>query len=531
MKKNRLFYNGLFYIQAGNNMVVDSMAIAGKRITAVGNGLEKDADFKTCERINLRGRTVIPGFTDSHTHFYFFAMSLGSVKLDGLDSIEETLAEVKRHVSGLSGNEWVTGDGFSPDRWKRYVIPDRYMLDKVTGGRPAAIYSKDQHIMWVNSRALELAGLSRKTPGPAGGVIDRLANNEPSGILRELPAYFPVLKLIKGPAQSKQYGFFRRAVNIAYSKGVTGVHSFDRREALPFFDNLSKSKKLGLRINHYPPAAMLPDLLRAKIKLGYGNDYFRVSGIKIFADGSLGSQTALCFNKFPGSKNNYGVETNTKEILLKHIKSAARLSLPTAIHAIGDKAIANVLDCYEQAPEIPSNARRRIEHVQMIRRSDIKRLKSLGVVASMQPSHCPSDIKLAEKYWGRRSRNCYIFKTMLDKKIPVTFGSDLPIEPLDPIAGIDAAVNRKAAGIKKPFYPEERISVAEAVYGFTAAPAYAAGQELERGYLLPGYFADFAVLSDNIFKIPRSRIRSVNIVATFFDGKPVYRKKGLSLSF
>ena len=531
MKKNKLFYNGLFHIQAGDNMSADSMVVTGNRIAAVGNGLEKDSDFKSFEKINLRGRTVIPGFIDSHTHFYFYAMSLGSVKLDGLKSIEESLAAVKKHVAGLGRNDWVVGDGFSPDRWKKYVLPDKYMLDKLTGGRPAAIYSKDQHIMWVNSRALEMAAINQKTPDPAGGKIDRLANNEPSGILREMPAYFPVLKLIKGPAQAKQEGLFREARKIAYSKGVTGVHSFDGREALPFFDNLARKKRLGLRINYYPPAAMLPELRRSKIKLGYGDDYFRVSGIKIFSDGSLGSQTALCFNKFIGSKNNYGVETNSKEILLKHIKNAARLNLPTAIHAIGDKAIANVLDCYEQAPAIPPNARRRIEHVQMIRRSDIKRLKALDVVASMQPSHCPSDVKLTEKYWGKRGRNCYIFKTLLDKKIPVTFGSDLPIEPLDPIAGIDAAVNRKATGIKRPFYPEEGISIAEAVYGFTASPAFTVGQEFERGFLLPGYFADFIVLSENILKVARSRIKSVNVVATFFDGKPVYRKKGISLPF
>ena len=531
LKKNRLFYNGKIYIQAGDYMLADSMAVSGNRIVAVGKKLERDEAFDSFEKLNLRGRTVIPGFTDSHTHFYFYALSLGSVKLDGLADLDAALAAVKKHAAKLGRDEWVFGEGFSPDRWKKYILPDKFMLDKVTGGRPAAIYSKDQHMLWVNSRALELAGLGRKTHDPDGGKIDRLENNEPSGILRELPGYVPIIRLIPDPPPARQQKYFRQALATAYAKGVTGVHSFDGIEALDFFDNLSRNKKLGLRINYYPPAANIPALRKAKIKFGYGNDYFRINGVKIFSDGSLGSQTALCFNKYPGPDNQCGVETNTKEQMLKWINAAARLYLPTAIHAIGDRAISNVLDCYEQAPPLPIGARRRIEHLQMIRRSDIKRLKALGVVASMQPTHCPSDITLIEKYWGKRGRNCYIFNTLLKKGIPLTFGSDLPIEALDPIAGIDAAVNRRAVGIKKTFYPEERISIAQAVYGFTAGPAYTVGQEHERGYLLPGYFADFVILSNNIFKMARTRIKDVEIVATFFDGKPVYRKKGLSLPF
>ncbi|MEW5925518.1 MAG: amidohydrolase family protein, partial [Candidatus Zixiibacteriota bacterium] len=372
---------------------------------------------------------------------------------------------------------------------------------------------------------------SSRTPEPPGGRIDRLENNEPSGILREIPAYFPVFKLYKGPAPSKRAALYKKALEIAYAKGVTGVHSFDGPDALEFFDRLSSEGKLGLRVAYYPPAATASALRKAKIKFGYGNDYFRVSGVKLFSDGSLSSQTALCFDKYIGSKNNYGVETNPKEVIIKHIVDASKLGLPTAIHAIGDKAVSNVLDCYEKAPALLSGGRRRIEHLQMIRRSDIKRLKTLGIVASMQPSHCPSDITLIDKYWGKRGRNCFIFNTLLKQDIPLTFGSDVPIEVLDPIAGIDAAVNRKAPNSKKIFYPEEKISVPQAVYGFTAAPAHVVRREHELGALLPGYFADFAVLSGDIFKIPKTKIRNIGIMATFFDGKPVYLNKAANLSF
>ncbi len=530
MKKNRVFFNGKIYSRGGDNVFVDSMAISGRFIIAVGNNLDKSADFKSWQKIDLKGRTVIPGFVDSHTHFYFLALWLGTVQLDGLPSLKMVLGKIKAHAAKLGHTEWVTGTGFSADRWDKYILPDKFMLDQVSGGRPAAIYSKDQHLMWANSKALELAGISRMTPQPPGGRIDRFDNGEPTGILRENPAIFQVLKIIKGIKKLRVNRLWRRALRMAYSKGVTGVHSFDYWDAFAHFDRLSKNGKLGIRIHHYPPASAIPQMEKMGIKSGYGNDYFRVAGVKIFADGALGSQTAYCFNKYIGSKDNYGLETGTKREILARIRAASRLNLPCAIHAIGDKGISNVLDCFEKAPALKDGGRHRIEHLQMIRRRDIPRLKRLRVVASMQPSHCPSDIKLIEKYWGRRGRNCYIFNTLLKKKIPLIFGSDAPIEPLDPISGIYAAVNRKPLASREPFYPEERISVTDAIDGFTAAPAHIVGWQFEHGYLLPGYKADFIILSNNIYKVAPTNILNVRVLVTFFDGRPVYIDDRASIS-
>lgn len=508
------------------------MAVAGNRVVAIGKNLKYDTDFKSYERIDLKGSTVLPGFVDSHTHFYFIVKSFGHVILDGLESLEKVLEEIRAHSGRLAESEWVVGEGFSPDRWKKYAMPDRFMLDRVTGGRPAAVFSKDQHTMWVNSRVLKIAGITSKSVDPRGGKIERLENNEPSGILREIPGYFPVYKAIKGLPPDKIRRFYRQALQLAYAKGITGVHSFDDGpEALMLFDGLSRKGQLGLRINYYPPAKFIPELSRKKLRFGYGNDYFRLSGVKIYADGALGSQTALCFNKYIGSKDNYGIEVTSKDEILTFIRQAARLNLPCAVHAIGDRAIAGVLDCLEKAPPLKGGARHRIEHVQLIRRADIGRLKRLKVIASMQPSHCPSDIELIEKYWGGRGRNCYLFNTLSKRNIALSFGSDAPIEPIDPISGISAAVNRRATDRRVSFYPDERISVTQAVFGFTAGPAYAVGQEHERGYLLPEYRADFIVLSDNIYHIPKRRIKDVRILATFFDGKPVYSEKNSRLSF
>jgi predicted amidohydrolase YtcJ len=300
LKKNKVFFNGNIYTQGGNNYIADSMATSGNIIVAVGRNLEKDDDFKNFQKVDLKGLTVLPGFIDAHTHFYFMALWLNTVHLDGLKSLEEVLSKIKAHSKKLGRNEWVTGVGFSPDRWNKYIMPDKLMLDKITDGRPAAIYSKDQHILWANSKALEITGINYRTPDPEGGVIDRSEKREPSGILRENPAILQVLRRIRGTDEANITKLYRRALKIAYSKGVTGVHSFDDWHAFPYLNKFATEGKLGLRMNYYVPVKYLPELKKIGIRYGYGDDYLRVSGIKIFADGSLGSQTALCFKKYIG---------------------------------------------------------------------------------------------------------------------------------------------------------------------------------------------------------------------------------------
>ena len=521
MRAKSLIYNARVYTQA-DNITVDSIALYKNRIVAVGNHLEHDPDFKSYRKINLRGRTVIPGLVDGHTHFYYWAKALGHVDLDGLDTLDKALARIKKHASGLGKKEWVVGDGFSPDRLKKRAEFDRYMLDKVTGGRPAFIFSKDQHTAWVNSRALQLAGIDEHIPDPEGGKIDRFDNGTPTGVLRENPGYNPVYSRITPPSKKEMYRRFQAALELAYKKGVTGIHSFDGPEGFTFYSELAEKNKLGLRVNYYAPAKHLPQLIKNKVYYGTGTDFFRMAGIKIFSDGSLGSQSALCFNKYIGSKNNYGIETTTKKEISRLVKEAARIGMPCAVHAIGDKAIANVLDVYEKAPRLDFGARHRIEHLQMIRRKDVARVKKLNVVASMQPSHCPSDIKLARSYWGKRAANVYIFKTLIDRKIDVSFGSDVPIEPLDPIAGIAAAVRRAGPKSRDVFYPEQRLTAAEVLYRFTVGPAIAAGQAHCRGYLLPGYPADLVVLDRDITGIAASKIYDTRVLATILDGQIKY---------
>ncbi len=523
-----LLYNGKILTQA-EGVKADSMAIYRNRIVAVGSNLQHDPDFSRFQRIDLKGKTVVPGLVDAHTHFYYFALSLGRADLHDATSIDECLRILKKFSSKLGKNEWVVGEGYSPDRFKQREEPDRFQLDRVTGRRPAFIFSKDEHSAWVNSRALELAGISARTKDPSGGEIVRLPSGEPSGILREIPGYGGVFELIPQPSKSKIDRLFRKATEYAYENGVTGVHSVDGQSGFVYMSDLAQKNKLGLRVTYYFPAAMLPTLHKNRTYYGTGTDFFRVAGVKIFADGSLGSQTALCFNKYVGSKDNYGIEVLSTRKIAQSVKSAAKLGFPCAIHAIGDRAVSNVLEAFEQSPPLYFGARHRIEHVQLIRRKDLQRMKRMNVVASMQPTHCTSDIEMVRNYWGARGKNAYLFKSAIDKGIDVAFGSDCPIEPLKPLDGIAAAVTRARKGSRDRFYPDERISVAEALYCYTVGPAVAAGEAHCRGYLLPGYPADFVVLSEDISRISSKRLYDVKVLATVLDGKPRFRRPGSPL--
>ena len=528
MKAKTLLYNGRIYTQA-YGLHVDSLAIYKNRIVAIGNRLQHDPDFRSYSHLDLKGKTVVPGFVDAHTHFYYFALSLGRINLDGVDSLEKCLKKIHAFAANQPKDAWIVGDGYAPDRFVKRIEPDRFMLDSVTGGRPAFLFSKDQHTAWVNSRALEITGLDQNTPDPEGGKIERWANRAPSGLLREGPAYMPVLARVPSPSKREIDRRYRMALDYTYRKGVTGVHSFDGPDAFPYFAELAEQSKIGLRINYYPGAKLLPNLIANRTYYGSGTEFFRIAGIKLFADGSLGSQTAFCYKKYIGSRDNCGIETTPVDEMHRAAVQAAKLGLPCCIHAIGDKAVTNVLDALETAPTLHFGARHRIEHLQLVRPSDIKRIAQLNIVASMQPSHCPSDIPLMRKYWGTRGASAFVFRTLISRGVDLAFGSDVPIEPLDPIAGIAAAVRRARPKTNDVFYAKQRLTASEALYFFTVGPAIAAGQAHCRGFLLPGYPADIVIIDRDITKVAAAKIYDIQPLATVLDGEVKFSDSSLKL--
>jgi len=529
---NVIFYNASIYPQYRVSRRPTVLVVTGNRIAALGFDRKHFTPLrKTHRMIDLKGRVIIPGLVDSHTHFYFWAATLDTIHLENTVDHREALEKIRKFASGRPGDEWIVGDGWSADRWAEYHLPDASELDDITGGRPAAFFSKDQHMMWVNSKAMQMAGIDRTTPDPEGGKIDRdPVTGQPTGILREVPAYFPVFRILSKPDSGRVDRLWKQASKIVYARGLTGFHSMDGPEAWEYFQRRHQKKKLGFRVHYYFPVAMLDELIERKVVSSMGDDTLQIGGVKIFSDGSLGAQTALMKQPYQGKRGGYGVEVNTPETLKKWVAKAARNDLACAIHAIGDQAVANVIGAFEAASQHP-HLRHRIEHLQIIARGDIPRLKKTGAIASMQPSHCPSDRKLVAEYWGKRGRNAYIFKTLLKNNIPLAFGSDCPIEVLDPRAGIHAAVNRNGYGERgDKFYPEESLTVAQAVYGFTAGPAFAAGRGNFSGKISPGYQADLVILDDNIYTMPPSKLYDMQVAATIFDGRVVYQNgsvKGL----
>lgn len=526
--RKTLFHSGTILSQCPG-LVADSIAVDRNTIVAVGVGLQNDPQFRAYLKFNLRGKTVIPGLVDAHTHFYFWAQSLNRISLQSCESIESCLAQIKKYAKSIPVGQWVVGEGYTPENFNRRIQPTREMLDSVTGGRPAFIFSKDEHSAWVNSRALDLAKITATTPEPDGGVIVRDTQGNPTGILREGPAFQLVYPLIPSSSEKEMRTLWNRAIAHAWKKGVTGVHSFDSPEGFGFMEKLSERNKLGLRVNYYPRIEHIASVERAGIRYGTGNGWLRVAGIKIFMDGALGSHTALCFHKYAGSKSNYGVEVTTKVDLATQVRRAARLGLPCAVHAIGDKAVSNLLDVLQTAPKLSYPRRHRIEHIQLIRRKDILRMKKLGVVASMQPSHCASDVAMIRRYWPDQASNAYLFNSIGSAGIPLAFGSDVPIEPLDPLAGIAAAVRRVKQNSRDKFFPAESLSASSALRAFTVGPAIAAAQEDCRGYLLPGYPADFVILAKDPTKIPASQLYDLRVLATVIDGNQVYSSGSIQM--
>ncbi len=520
---NAILYNARIHPQYRVGKRPTAVVFTGGKITELGHD-EKAlfGKYPRHRRFDLDGRVVLPGFVDSHVHFYFWAATLDTVHLDHTESFDDALDTIRSFVTDGTAGEWIIGDGWSADRWNPYHLPTAAELDAVTGRHPAALFSKDQHILWANSKAMELAGIGKNTPDPKGGKIDRDADGNPTGILREIPGYFPVVRLINDPDPVRMDRLWRRAQQIAYSRGVTGFHSMDGHEGWQFFRKHHEDGKLGFRIQYFFPVAMLDTVIADRMTSGMGDDTLRVGGIKIFADGSLGAQTAYMKKPYRGRKNDCGVAVTDLNQLTFQIGKAIRNNLACAVHAIGDRAVANVIAAFSAAG-YRSHLRNRIEHLQLISREDIPRLKKSKVVASMQPSHCPSDRQLVAAYWGERGRNAYIFRTLLNEGVPLTFGSDCPIEPLDPLGGIHAAVNRNGFGERGGrFYPEERLTVAQAVHGFTDGPAYASGRESFSGRIAPGYQADLVILDDDIYTMPKADIYKARVAATIFDGKAVY---------
>jgi predicted amidohydrolase YtcJ len=483
-----------------------ALAIAGERVVG-GVGTHESA-LPTPERVDLRGRCVVPAFTDSHVHFPTWSLARSDVQLEGAGSLAEALARVGAH---RARGEWVRGHGWRDAAWEER--PSRRSLDGVTGDRPAALWSKDYHSLWLNTAALARAGGDLEV---RGGVVERDAAGEPTGVLREESAWRFRAKHV-AVSEDEWVAATRDGLGVANERGVAAIHDKDGwLGAHTIFGRIHEAGGLTVRVWQSLPAEHAETLGELGLRSRIGDDYLRLGYLKTFMDGTLGSQTAWMLD---GS----GVRITSGEELAELVRAAAAAGWPVAVHAIGDRANREALDAFEATRDLwqPLGLRQRIEHTQCVDPADLPRFAELGVACSVQFSHAPSDRDLAERFWRDRLDGAYAFGTLLRSGTVVANGSDAPVEELDPLAGIAAGVLR-TIDERPAWRGEEAVTVEEALHATTVAPAWLAGDERRRGKLLPGFLADLVVLDRDPVTVPADELREVQVVATMVGGRWVH---------
>ncbi len=510
---------------------VSALAVSYGRVIALGDDAEilRLANAKT-KIVNLDGKTLLPGLTDAHLHWEWQARALRSVDVFEVPSKAEAIERVKERADRTPAGEWVTGRGWAQDLWADPVFPSKADLDSVAPDNPVFLNAKSGHAAWVNSKALAAAGITDSTADPEGGQIMRGADGAATGILLET-AMDLVRDQAGNPSSEQLADMMVEAQEQALRFGITMIHDFDDPSCLVALQILRERGQLGLRVLKQINQKWLDAALASGIRSNFGDDWIRIGGLKLFADGALGPKTALMFEPYQGEPENYGIAVVDKEEMVEYVSRASAFGLPSSIHAIGDKAVHDVLDVFEsvraeeaQRGEAVTSRRHRIEHVQIIHPSDVGRLAELDVIASMQPIHATSDMATADRYWGDRCQFAYNPRLQLDHDARIAFGSDAPVEPLDPFLGIHAAVTRQRDGAPiDGWYPAAKLSLLETLLGFTAGPAYAAGMEDRLGKLREGFLADLIVLDRDIYAIEPAEILSLKVLGTMVGGEWRYR--------
>jgi hypothetical protein len=525
MKADLLLVNGRVITFAGASC--EALAVIGDRVAGTGGSGEILAlRGPRTKVIDLRGQLVVPGFTDSHVHLAALAQLRREVNLSAAASMEEALRLVAARVRRMPAGNWITGGRFDRNRWG-HVSPTRHDLDGVAPDHPVALSSRDGHSLWVNSLALRKCGITPKTKSPPGGKIVRDKHGETTGVLLE-----GATALVRGsPAFSRSEAGedgLRWALGHLLRRGITSVHAMDDLTVYRQLQELREAGLLDQRIAIYLPFSALDDLKAAGVRSGFGDEWIRIGGVKLFVDGALGSQTAWLFEPYCNSARTHrGIAAMPVKELRGCVGRAAEAGFACAIHAIGDRANAEALAAVEAAQECRIRLPHRIEHAQLVRPEDGKRFGELGVVASMQPCHILGDIAAAERYWGERSRYAYPVRSLLRAGTTLAFGSDAPVETADPLAGIYTAVCRqdKDGRPAKGWYRrEEGVSVSQALWAYAIGPAIATGESGIKGRVVPGCVADIVVLSEDITRLHGRSLLDARVEMTMVGGRVRYQR-------
>ncbi len=526
-----IIVNGNMHTMDRSQPNAEAIAIHGNRIIAVGSNdeIKKLAGANT-KVIDAKGQLVLPGFNDAHVHFMSGGFQLSSVDLRDANTPQEFAERIRDFAGKLPKGRWITGGDWDHERWPDAKLPTKELIDRYTPDTPVFVNRLDGHMALANSLALKLAGVTRETKDPPGGVVVRDSKTgEPTGILKDAAQSF-VWKVNPAASFEEKLAAARAATNHAASLGVTSVQDMSAGADVGVYQTLLDRGELKTRVYAVWPLPGWDRLARTGVRAHFGSAMLRTGGLKGFADGSLGSTTALFFEPYLDAPNTSGIPSDEmfpEGAMLERVRGADRAGLQVIIHAIGDRANDNILSIYERVQKENSDRDRRfrIEHAQHLRPQDIPRFARDKVIASMQPYHAIDDGRWAEKRIGpERAKTTYAFRSLLDSGATLAFGTDWTVAPLNPMLSIYAAATRRTLDGKHPngWIPEQKISVEEAVRAYTIGSAYAEFQENEKGTIAPGKLADLVILAGDIFKIDPNEIEKVNVVMTIMDGRVMF---------
>lgn len=544
----KLLFNTHIHTLNPAQETASALLIDHGEIVAIGGEELLDA---RAEKFDLGGRVVLPGLTDAHIHLQHYALGLQKIDCE-TSTLEECLRRVAERAKTTKEGEWVLGHGWNQNAWADLTPapfparegesasppvggtgggwPHAAHLDSVAPNHPVYLTAKSLHAAWANSAALKLAGITSSTPNPENGEIQRDERGQPTGILLE-----SAMDLVSAKIPQAGIGALADSIRAAqtnlWKMGLTGVHDFDRRACFMALQELHARGELKLRVVKNLPVDDLDHAHELGLRSGFGDDWLRVGNVKAFMDGALGPRTAAMFQPYLGEPENRGILNMDGEHLFELARQAADVGLAMTVHAIGDRANHEVLDAYEQLRGYEREhgiapLRHRIEHVQVLHPDDAARLAQLDVIASMQPIHATSDMHMADRYWGERSRLAYAWRTQRAHGARLAFGSDAPVESPNPFLGLYAAVTRRRADQSgEGWIPEEKLTMREAVEAYTIGAAYAAGMESRLGILAAGYLADLIVLEKDPFACPVDDLLSMQSSASMVGGEWVWRSE------
>jgi predicted amidohydrolase YtcJ len=522
-----------------------AMAVKGDRILAIG-GEEDVLKRKGPDTavVDLKGHFVMPGLNDAHMHLTEAGFKKLTVDLTGTRSLEEFRERIRKRVETADPTEWITGSGWDETLWPVKELPTRWDIDEVTTEHPVFLVRIDGHVAVANTLALKMAHVTLASKLPEGGEIGRDATEQPNGILRET-AQSMVQSIIPSPTTDKRRQAIEAALQDIASSGVTSVqdYSFDSDSAghwqnFQIFEQLEREGKLTARISEWLPFEDSLDLLKQHRAAHPQSDPMLHTGmLKAFMDGSLGSHTAAMLQPYADDPKNSGLPQYEQSKLNEMAKERALTGFQLGFHAIGDKGVQMALDAFAEAesaahaagikaPDGSENYRFRVEHAQVTNPAEVARFRELKVIASMQPSHVLTDMRWAESRLGpARAAHSYAWAEFLNHGVPLAFGTDYPVEPVDPFRGIYAAVTRKSEDGKQEYYPAQKLTIEQAIAAYTKGSAFAEFDEKQKGTLAPGMLADFIVLDQDLTAIPPEKILGTRVLQTVVGGKTVYEAK------